>query len=67
MTLIMIKFSFSRLCQIENMTDSPGQLSLPILLGLFHEIDARLHEIDGKVFLRRNFPYHPLGTLLGRT
>ena len=31
----------------------PGQLSLPISLGLVHAIDARLHEIDGKVFLRR--------------
>ena len=39
--------------KLENMTDCPGQLSLPISLGLFHAIDARLHEIDGKIFRRR--------------
>ena len=39
--------------KLENMTDCPGQLSLPIPLWLLHAIDPRLHEIDGKVFLGR--------------
>ena len=39
--------------KLENMTDCPGQLLLPIPLKLFHAIDARLHENAGKVFLRR--------------
>jgi hypothetical protein len=39
--------------KLKIMTDYHGQMSLPISLGLFHAIDARLHEIDGEVFLRR--------------
>ena len=36
--------------KLENMTDCPGQLSLPIPLRLFHAIDARFHEMAGKTF-----------------
>jgi hypothetical protein len=39
--------------KLKNATDCPGKLSLPIPLGLFHAINAQLHEIDGKVFRRR--------------
>jgi hypothetical protein len=39
--------------KLKNMTDCPGILSLSIPLGLFHAIDARVYEVDGKVSLRQ--------------
>ena len=39
--------------KLKNVTDCLGKLSLPITFGLFHAFDARLHELDGKVFLWR--------------